>query len=69
MAAPRIIDAPAAYSRGAETTFRAQVREELARCFQRDEEVQPVRLVLQDTVTGERYEITVASGALTATLL
>lgn len=37
--------------------------------FKANMEVQPRRLVLQDTVTGTRYQITVASGALTLTAL
>jgi hypothetical protein len=35
----------------------------------KNEEFQPLRLVLSDTVTGDRYLVTVASGALTLTLI
>ncbi|NBW13798.1 MAG: hypothetical protein EBR82_37935 [Caulobacteraceae bacterium] len=58
---------PAQYDRGAmallvaalETADRANVK--------KDEEWNPRRLVLKDTVTGTRYVLTVASGALVLT--
>ncbi len=47
-------------------SFREIERED-GRNFKRDQEVEPVRFVLKDTVDGQRYEVTVASGVLTLT--
>lgn len=49
-------------------SFR-QIEDEDRRNFKRDQEVEPVRFVLKDTVDGQRYQITVASGSLVLTAL
>lgn len=58
---------PAAYSVGDQAQTRFGIEREFTRCVMRDEEYQPVRLVLADTVTGTRYLVTVAAGVLTLT--
>lgn len=72
MSAPpgkKLSPAPAQYSRENENQTRQTIEAELNRSVKRDEELQPVRLVMQDTVTGTRYLVTVASGAWTLTAL
>lgn len=60
---------PPAYDWRDQHDTRSAIEDELARCVKRNEELQPARLVMADTVTGVRYIITVASGALTLTAI
>lgn len=60
---------PKAYDAHNEAQMRQTVERELDRALKRDEEIQPARLVMADTVTGTRYLVTIASGAWTLTAL
>lgn len=61
--------ASASYDRAKEEAFRRDTRTEVARCQKKNEEYEPARLVMKDTVTGARYLVTVASGVWTLTAL
>jgi len=61
--------APGQYSQTDQASTRRLIQEELRRCVKTDEQITPVRLVLIDTVTGTNYELTVASGSLTLTVV
>ena len=58
--------APPAYDRANENAFRDFVVKTFAKMFRKgqDVEIGAARLVLTDTVTGERYSVTVASGVV-----
>lgn len=60
---------PSAYDMRNEASLRQKLEALLSNMFKKNEELQPVRFVLPDTATGERYLVTVVSGALTLTLL
>lgn len=68
----RLAAAPAKYDLADQARLRATIERADDANFKRgqDVELQPgQRLILPDTVTGDRYLITVASGVLTATAL
>ena len=59
--------APAQYNQANEQSMRNKVQEADDQNWKRREVVRPVRLELQDTVTGTFYTLTIASGALVLT--
>lgn len=63
--------APQGYERANEVNFRERVRALIDGCFNRgqDVEIGAGRLILKDTVTGTRYNVTMVSGTLTTTAL
>ena len=69
MAGVILPNAPAQYSKDDQANMRGAIQEDSLNSFKRNEEVEPVRFVLKDTVTSTRYLITVASGALVLTAL
>lgn len=63
---------PAKYERDNEARFRSQAAQDDARNHKRQADIEVgkgCRVVLVDTVTGTRYALTVASGALALTAL
>ncbi len=63
--------APAAYDPQDQSNFRRSLENWLVRVLLggQDCEIGQGRLILTDTVTGDRYSITMADGVLTETLL
>jgi hypothetical protein len=61
--------APEKYDPVNESNMRAALEQADRLNHKKGQETQLVRLVLADTVTGTRYLVTVASGALTLTAL
>lgn len=64
--------APQQYDRQNEALFRAQVAQEDGASHKRGRDIEVgkgCRIIFVDTVTGTRYAVTVASGALTLTAL
>lgn len=61
--------APAQYSADYMQRLSKAVIEADAKNLKNDQEINAVRLVLTDTVTSARYQVTVASGVLTVTAL
>lgn len=59
--------APAQYDHRDQNQMRQKIEEWIGNTFKRNETVYPSRLVLKDTVTGQLYNITMASGVLTQT--
>ena len=72
MSAPpgkKLSPAPAQYSRENENQTRQTIEAELNRSVKRDEELQPVRLVITDPGTGLRYLFTASGTTPTLTLI
>ena len=61
--------APAEYDQTYQRNLMSALIKADANSVKKDEEWNPVRLVLQDTVTMARYQVTVVSGVLTVTAL
>lgn len=62
-------NAPAQYSQKDQAELRKALADADRRYAKQDGEANMARLVLTDTVTGARYNVTVASGALTLVAL
>ncbi len=60
--------ATATYDQANETSARNAIKAADDQNVKKGQELNPVRFVLTDTVTGLRYLVTIASGALTLTL-
>ena len=60
---------PAQYNKEDQTSLRRALTDADAQNVKKDEEWNARRLVLTDTVTGARYNVTVASGVLTLVAL
>lgn len=61
--------APAQYNKEDQASLRRALEGADAQNWKKNEAVYPVRLALQDTVTGDLYELTVASGVFTLVAL
>lgn len=72
MSAPagkKLAPAPPKYSPENENQTRQKIEAELNRAVKRDEEYQPVRLVIVDPATGFRYLLTASGTTPTLTLI
>jgi hypothetical protein len=65
----KLPSSPSTYSAMDQASTRQLIERADVLNVKKNEEFQPLRLVLSDTVTGDRYLVTVASGALTLTLI
>jgi hypothetical protein len=63
------VSAPQQYDRANEQSFRNAAQEADAQNVKKNTEWNAARLVLTDTDTGARYQVTVASGVLTLVAL
>ena len=61
--------APAQYEQRNEQSTRNLIQDQDDQNWKRREAVRPVRLELQDTVTGSFYTLTIVSGVLTLTIV
>lgn len=63
--------APAAYDAQDQAAVRRELENRMVTVLEsgRDSEIGEGRLILRDTVTGERYSLSMVSGVLTETLL
>lgn len=61
--------APAAYDKTDQDNVRRIIQSEIAKAFTKDGtvEIGAGRLILKDTVTGTRYNVTIVSGTVTLT--
>jgi hypothetical protein len=56
---------PFTYSPTNEAALREELKLQDARNLKRGGAIEQPRLILKDTVTGDRYQVTIASGVLT----